>query len=442
MISCTSSQCSFIKKYYITLVSVFSILIFVFFLNFVSIIYSYGNYINKQLTYSIENIIEDNDNLDFSRLCKISNCDYIYSKIIFEGKITNKLYLIYRKDLNKKHIVINPKLTNIYRNFYLYNNNVVIHNNEANAYFSLNLTNLYIELRYTYITTLFFVFSIILTFLYFSYKKEQKEHIIQTIGSEAILANQSMIMITENVHHELNTPLEVIDNKIEKIHRIITDYLVGLLNLQKNSDLENNTTFMLLNRSLINLEADFNFIKTASEQIYSVLEKMKGFKHLRYSNGNKTIYDIVEGAVKIINISNSGFTYKIDSNLKDYKIKSNGDKTLKNVDLLNVILNHLKNSLEAKAGNIEIKVFSFKDNILKLHIIDNGNGIPADVVNKIFLPNFSTKTELKAIRGNGMYLNKFIMDACGGGIKVVDTNTNGTIIEISLLSKYHEYRIY
>lgn len=41
-----------------------------------------------------------------------------------------------------------------------------------------------------------------------------------------------------------------------------------------------------------------------------------------------------------------------------------------------------------------------------------------------------------------MYLNKFIMDACGGGIKVVDTNTNGTIIEISLLSKYHEYRIY
>lgn len=432
--TCSSISCDFLQKYYVFLISVFILLLIVFVSNLASIGVSYSSYIMHQMKY---NIYEYNE-IDLEQLCRISNCKYVLS-MGDEEKIF--AFSSDKQTLFKTNNYV--KTTRIFENYFIDNNyNILLYNVDSNSYFALDLDIFYKELKSTYFCTFALVYFITFFYLFFSYKKEVKDHILQTIGSEAILANQSMVMITENVHHELNTPLEVIDNKIEKIHRCIVDYLLGLVEINSDNKLINNPKFIALNRSLVNMEQDFTFVKTASEQIYSVLEKMKGFKHLRYSNGNKTLFDICEGAVKIMNISNSGFESSIDSNLKDYRIKHTGDKELKNVDLLNVILNHLKNSLEAKANNISLQLYSFNNNILKLHIIDNGNGITKEVINKIFLPNFSTKKETKAIRGNGMYLNKFIMEACGGDINVIDTSNNGTIIEISLQANYHEYRIY
>ena len=62
-----------------------------------------------------------------------------------------------------------------------------------------------------------------------------------------------------------------------------------------------------MNKRIIKLEKDFEYIHTAFEQMFAVLNKMKNFKSLRYSNGDKTLYDIIEGAFKIISISNSDF---------------------------------------------------------------------------------------------------------------------------------------
>lgn len=432
---CETTSCEFLLKYYTFIIAVIFTVSVVFVINVIAMGKSYASYVTSQMKY---NVYEYNE-VDIEQLCRISNCAYVIKDgKTFISQKNEKGGLWIARDKETVHTI-----QKLFDNYHISNTfDIIIYVDCAQAYFALNLSTFYSELKLTYIFTFSLILLISISFLYFSYNREQKDHILQTIGSEAILANQSMVMITENVHHELNTPLEVIDNKIEKIHRTITDYLIGLIELQKDTILESNAKFIALNRSLVNMEQDFNFIKISSEQIYSVLDKMKGFKHLRYSNGNKTLYDICEGALKIINISNSGFSYKIDSNLKDYRIKHNGDKTLKNVDLLNVILNHLKNSLEAKASMIELKMYTHKDDILKLHIVDNGNGIPKEAVNKVFLPNFSTKKELKAIRGNGMYLNKFIMEACDGGISIVDSSSNGTIIELKILSKFHEYRIF
>ena len=83
----------------------------------------------------------------------------------------------------------------------------------------------FVEINYeNYLNSEFKIFLLItlsILFLFFillynTYKRERKEAILQQIGSEAILSNKSMVMITENVHHELNTPIEIIDNKIQK----------------------------------------------------------------------------------------------------------------------------------------------------------------------------------------------------------------------------------
>ena len=115
---------------------------------------------------------------------------------------------------------------------------------------------------------------------------------------------------------------------------------------------------------------------------------------------------------------------------------------MKNVDLLNVIINHLKNSLEAKSSSIIINMGSFVDDMIRINIIDNGNGIPKHVMGNVFKPNYSTKIDTGTIRGNGMYLNKYILNASGGDVSIVDSNINGTIIGINIPACFKELYSY
>ena len=286
--------------------------------------------------------------------------------------------------------------------------------------------------------------------LFISIRNEKENGIRQNAGNEALLANKSMIMITENIHHELNTPLEIIDNKIEKIHKVIEDYLTNEYNFyQKHKDIldkssiddpdnimsrkewENNQQ-REIDAKLIKLTPDFDFIRTSSEQIYNILEKMKGFKHMRYSNGNKTVYDVFEGAFKIISISNSNYIHKIDESFKQYSIES---ANFRNADLLGIAINNIKNSIEANASKIFIVNAGFSNGLLKTRVIDNGGGIPPSATKHIFEPNFSTKSNDNSVRGNGMYLNKQIIKQGGGDTSVIETSKIGTTIELIIPTK-------
>lgn len=242
-----------------------------------------------------------------------------------------------------------------------------------------------------------------LIIFYTIWLNEYKKNILQYSNLEALLTNRSMTLITENVHHELNTPIEVITNKIYKIKHLV-----------------NNET----------LNSDFEFIQVSLEQISTVLDKMKNFKSLKYSNGNKNIYDIVDGGLKILSISNPEFYYSINPDLKKYQIKNHN---LKNVDFLNILINHFKNSLEANASEIFVD-YTLDEKLIKILVKDDGNGIDKNIQRNIFKQNVSSKGKN---RGNGMLINKLVIKEIGGDIKIVNTSKHGTTIEISL-----PYRIF
>jgi sensor histidine kinase regulating citrate/malate metabolism len=144
------------------------------------------------------------------------------------------------------------------------------------------------------------------------------------------------------------------------------------------------------------------------------------------------VTDIVNGGFKIINISNSNFETTVDKRLNDFSLLSEG---LKNADLLSILLNHFKNSLEADASKILVLFSSFDKGKLSIRIIDNGNGIPEEAQSKIFKANFSTKIGDSGIRGNGMYLNKHIISGVGGDIKLIGSSNRGTTIELTFPAK-------
>jgi sensor histidine kinase regulating citrate/malate metabolism len=147
---------------------------------------------------------------------------------------------------------------------------------------------------------------------------------------------------------------------------------------------------------------------------------MASFKQLRYSNGNKTIYDLVEGAAKILNVTiDTPFELEIDEKLKMYR--ADHKTGLKNADLINIFINHFKNSVEANATKIQVFEENLKGHYLLLNIKDNGNGIPKEFVSDIFTPNKSTKNDFVGLRGNGLFLNQNLLKQFGGDIKLKKT---------------------
>jgi len=378
-------------------------------------------YINSQLN----NNIKEYQEIDREQLCKIAECKAVYSKEL------NKFWTC---DANKRLIRGKFKDYNLFKiEEHLYidiSGNPIIYNQYSDTYFYLDVSE--IKEQYVYLMIIFMFISLVLVSypMYITIKKEREENIIQSAGSEALLANKTMINITENIHHELNTPLEVIDNKLEKIYRIVSKFIEEEDRYITTIDSIPEDRRKRI-KKINSLKKDFDFIKMSSEQIYSVLEKMKGFKHLRYSNGNKTLYNIIDGGFKIINISNSNFNYSIDEELCFYSLMS---KKIKNADLLSIVINHFKNSLEAGASKLIVKFISFENNIVKIRILDNGSGIPDYAKKSIFLPNFSTKSDDNSIRGNGMYLNKYILNTSGGDVRLVSSSNKGTTIELSFPS--------
>jgi len=385
---------------------------------------------NSHLQFINDNIkqnISEYEEIDYEQLCKLANCSYV----ILQQPKNSKIFTI---DEDTNHI--KPTIPNFDFNFTTFYDVILIdyknqmfgfYNNTSEAIYVVGVDNLMGDFTMLFSSIIPILLIVFIIPLFFSIKNEQTVLMIAHAGNEAMMTNKSMIMITENIHHELNTPLEVIDNKLTKIQRTILKFIKLY-----DEDSTSESTIKQINR-IKKLKEDFQFMTISSEQIYSVLEKMKGFKHLRYSNGNKTIKDIIDGAFKVISIANTNFSYNIDETLSLYRLKN---ENTKNGDLLSVFINHIKNSLEADASKVVVLFDSFQSNILTLRIIDNGSGIPDWAVKKIFEANFSTKDDIEksSIRGNGMFLNKQLIQSAGGNIKIINTSTNGTTIEISFLS--------
>jgi len=99
-----------------------------------------------------------------------------------------------------------------------------------------------------------------------------------------------------------------------------------------------------------------------------------------------------------------------------------------------VVLNLLKNAedalLEHKIKNPYIKIRSYtEDNHVILEISDNAGGIPTDIIENIFDPYFSTKTQ-KDGTGLGLYMSKTIIEEHCGGCLDVSNSDVGAVFKI------------
>ena len=101
-----------------------------------------------------------------------------------------------------------------------------------------------------------------------------------------------------------------------------------------------------------------------------------------------------------------------------------------------VFVNILRNAIQAleeqKDGDIIVTLNAlYSDREMQISISDNGPGIPADVQEKIFRPNFTTKSNGN---GLGLAISKRIVEGSGGRIEF-ETSDKGTTFFIYLRKK-------
>jgi len=349
-----------------------------------------------------------------------------HPKLLFDEK-KDEVYLFDKKGnivytFNNKNFNKGMKFFGFYFTFFNYN--FLVGFKVKHYYFYKDFfEDIYIFLKvFSFIIYLLITGSLLI--LLEILKNENRKTLLKLANTEALATNNSMIILTENIHHELNTPLDVLENKYNKMKKEIIEYIResckyieekpinDYKDILKHPSCKKRPELIEFVKSIIKED---DFIKISIDQIRGILENMRDFKKLRFSNGNKTIYDLVEGSVKILKATyNSNFEYEIDDELKNYKINHN--TKMKNSDLINILINHIKNSLEANAMQVKVYKREYKDGFLYLVIEDDGNGINKKDIPFIYSANYSTKNENDTIglRGNGMFLNKYLLEVFGG----------------------------
>jgi len=153
-------------------------------------------------------------------------------------------------------------------------------------------------------------------------------------------------------------------------------------------------------------------------------------EHSRASKGEKQITDINALAEEYLRLAYHGLRTKDKSFNTDFKTsfdESIGRINIIPQDIGRVLLNLFNNAFYAVSekkkhlnGTFEplISVTTVKRNgSVILKVTDNGNGIPQNIINKIYQPFFTTKPTGQGT-GLGLSLSYDIIKAHGGDIKI------------------------
>lgn len=169
--------------------------------------------------------------------------------------------------------------------------------------------------------------------------------------------------------------------------------------------------------------------KTIVEQIDHLAKIAADFSQFANINtSNKRILNLHEIIQPLIEIHSKN----ADIQLKWMPIKGELNIIADKTQMNRLFSNLLVNAFDACAGKENCKI-EFKEKIDKNNVIisisDNGSGIPDEMKNKIFIPNFTTKS---SGTGLGLAMCKNIVEQSGGAIWFETVINEGTTFFVTL----------
>ncbi len=178
----------------------------------------------------------------------------------------------------------------------------------------------------------------------------------------------------------------------------------------KNEEAVNSTSLKQVNSAI-------NTIHKRSESLLGFVENYRKltripnpeFQHIVVANLMSRIRDLMHTQI-------NESTTKISQNIEPKDLKITCDPNLIEQVLINLLRNAIQATQNQEDGKIEMNArFSSMGRVL-LEITDNGCGIEKDVIDKIFIPFFTTKRDGSGI---GLSFSRQVMRMHNGSIRVI-----------------------
>tara|TARA_R110002074_G_scaffold257269_5_gene429745 strand:- start:271 stop:7509 length:7239 start_codon:yes stop_codon:yes gene_type:complete len=253
----------------------------------------------------------------------------------------------------------------------------------------------------------------------------------QLIQSEKMA---SLGELTAGIAHEIQNPLNFVNNFSE----VSKELLDEMLEEMENGDIEEVKAIMA--DVIQNLEKINHHGKRADAIVKGMLQ------HSRSSSGNKEPTDINALADEYLRLAYHGLRAKDKS--FNATLETDFDKRIGKVNIMpqdmgRVILNLITNAFYASNERKQAsKDVTFKPTVtvstkqinesVQISVKDNGNGIPKEIVDKIFQPFFTTKP---TGQGTGLGLSMsydIVTKGHGGELKVETKDGEGTAFTVVL----------
>jgi signal transduction histidine kinase len=294
-------------------------------------------------------------------------------------------------------------------------------------------------------------------------QKEKVESTLSELKSTQAQLVQSEKMaslgeLTAGIAHEIQNPLNFVNN-FSDVNKELIDELKG-----ERQKVEGERNIELEDEILNDIDQNLEKISLHGKRADAIVKSM--LQHTRTSSGQKELTDINKLADEYLRLSYHGMRAR-DKNF-NAEFKTEFDESIGKInvvpqDIGRVLLNLYNNAFYAVSkppsprsefgagskgeqykplvtvttrkiklpANDAAKSLPLGTGGLEIRVVDNGNGIPQNIVDKIFQPFFTTKPTGQGT-GLGLSLAYDIIKAHGGEIKVESEEGEGSEFVIQL----------
>lgn len=181
--------------------------------------------------------------------------------------------------------------------------------------------------------------------------------------------------------------------------------------------------------SVDDLELGIETIKRRSEGLLKFAETYRNLNKITTLNLKKVyVRDLFGNILQLMNPTLEQKNIDIETILKDPELSLNADTSLLEQVLINLLVNAIEAVKEKPAPRIILSAYLSNTGKPCIKVADNGNGMSPEVMEKIFIPFFSTR---KSGSGIGLSLCKQIMMLHKGNIQVQSKEGEGTAFVLS-----------
>lgn len=179
---------------------------------------------------------------------------------------------------------------------------------------------------------------------------------------------------------------------------------------------------------LEDINSGLNSIKRRSEGLMKFAKTYRSLNKVTHVNKTKIkISDLFGSILELMKPSLEDKEVSLTFELNDPNLIFEVDSYLIEQVLINLILNAIDATEKVSNPQVLITASLSHKGTGQIKVMDNGSGIPTEIMDSIFVPFFSTK---KTGSGIGLSLCKQIMLLHGGKIQLISTEREGTTVSL------------